>query len=196
MLIRFSPYPFNLLNVLFAATNIKLSHFAAGTAISLLKIALHVYIGANLTSFAKHVLGEDGDMTEDELRVEKIKYIAIIFFSIIAFGVMAYLYRVAKAAVAETNNLDEEQMTFLNHHDEEVGFLDDDDESEEEHINITTVDASTSFNNAATMSESRDSISLDNWDAWGDDDDSDKEQAEQIIPLDQKLKKEDLSKSD
>jgi cbb3-type cytochrome oxidase subunit 3 len=207
LLIRLSPYPFNLLNVLFAATDIKLSHFAAGTALSLSKIALHVYIGANLTSFAKHVLGEDEDMTEDQLRVEKIRYIAIVFFSIVAFGVMAYLYRVAKAAVAETNNLDEEQMSFLNHHDEEVGFLDDDDESDGENMMTKNVaatainlDAPTSSNvavpksNQLHMSEDRDSISLDNWDAWGDE--TDEEEAEQVIPLDQKLKKEGLGKSD
>lgn len=204
LLIRLSPYPFNLLNVLFAATDIKLSHFAVGTALSLLKIALHVYIGANLTSFAKHVLGEDEDMSEDELRIENIKYVAMMFFSIIAFVVMAYLYRVAKAAVAEANNLDEEQMSFLNHHDEEVGFLDDDDSEDENNnakstpVNLdvhTTSNTAVATDNQLHMNETRDNISLDNWDNWGDDD-SDSDVAEQVIPLNQKLKKEGLGKSD
>lgn len=174
LLIRFSPYPFNLLNVFFAATNISLFQFAAGTAISLLKIALHVYIGANLTSFAKHVLGEDADLSEAEQRVMKIRFAAAIFFSLLAFVVMAYLYRVAKAAVAETTNADEEQMSFLNHHDEEEGFLDaanneDEEEEEEEHIRNNS-------NSPVVVDEPRDSVSLDAWDAWGDDSDNDDHQ--------------------
>lgn len=179
LLIRFSPYPFNLLNVFFAATNISLFHFAAGTAISLLKIALHVYIGANLTSFAKHVLGEDGDLSEVEQRVMKIRFAAAIFFSLLAFVVMAYLYRVAKAAVAETTNVDEEQMSFLNHHDEEEGFLDavnDEDEEEEEHILNNS-------NSPVVVDEPRDSVSLDAWDAWGDDSDNDHDHQQDAQPM-------------
>lgn len=170
LLIRFSPYPFNLLNVFFAATNISLFQFSAGTAISLLKIALHVYIGANLTSFAKHVLGEDDDLSETEQRVIKIRFAAAIFFSLLAFVVMAYLYRVAKAAVAETASADEEQMAFLNHHDEEEGFLDAVDEEEEEGSVHETVHSN------RVVEEPRDSVSLDAWDAWGDDSDNDDEQ--------------------
>ncbi|KAG2191401.1 hypothetical protein INT46_007848 [Mucor plumbeus] len=179
LLIRFSPYPFNLLNVFFAATNISLFQFAAGTAISLLKIALHVYIGANLTSFAKHVLGEDGDLSEVEQRVMKIRFAAAIFFSLLAFVVMAYLYRVAKAAVAETTNADEEQMSFLNHHDEEEGFLDavnEEDEVEEEHILNNS-------NSPVVVDEPRDSVSLDAWDAWGDDSDNDDDHQQHVQPI-------------
>ncbi|KAI8329755.1 snare associated Golgi protein-domain-containing protein [Chlamydoabsidia padenii] len=113
VLIRFSPYPFNLLNVLFASTEIPLSQFALGTAISLIKIGLHVYIGANLTSFAKHVLGEEDDLTESEKRAETIREIAVVIGSLLATGVMIYVYFVAKKAVEDVRQENEESMAFL-----------------------------------------------------------------------------------
>jgi heme/copper-type cytochrome/quinol oxidase subunit 1 len=99
--------------VLFASTDIPLSHFALGTAISLVKIGLHVYVGANLTSFAKHVLGEEDDLTDSEKRAETIREIAVVIGSILATGVMVYVYFVAKRAVEEVRHESEESMAFL-----------------------------------------------------------------------------------
>ncbi|ORZ07885.1 snare associated Golgi protein-domain-containing protein [Absidia repens] len=113
VLIRLSPYPFNLLNVLFAATDIPLSHFALGTALSLIKIGLHVYIGANLTSFAKHVLGGEDDLTESEKRAETVREIVIVIGSILATAVMVYVYFVAKRAVEEVKQESDESQAFL-----------------------------------------------------------------------------------
>ncbi|CAO3618213.1 unnamed protein product [Cunninghamella blakesleeana] len=113
VLIRLSPYPFNLLNVMFAATEIPLSHFVFGTALSLIKIGLHVYIGANLTSFAKHVLGDEEGLSESEKRVETIREIAIVVGSILATCVMMYVYFVAKEAIKEVQQQSDEQMAFL-----------------------------------------------------------------------------------
>ncbi|CEP15543.1 hypothetical protein [Parasitella parasitica] len=169
LLIRFSPYPYNLLNVLFAATNISLFQFAAGTGISLLKIALHVYIGANLTSFAKHVLGEDQDLSESEQRLMRIRFATAVFFSLLAFVVMGYLYRVAKAAIAEAAPADEEQMSFLNHHDEEEGFVDVVDIVDDGGSNAN--EHATRLNADLATDKPRDSVSLDAWDAWGDESD-------------------------
>jgi hypothetical protein len=180
VLIRLSPYPFNLLNVLFAATDISLFHFALGTAITLLKIALHVYIGANLTSFAKHILGQDGNMTEGQIRAEKVKTFALVVGSFITFGVMAYIYRVAKHAVKEANEGNQEFVGMHSMNDEESrdielnhGFLDDDeDEEEEEEIGLVNVNSATIVNKQQVVDEPtpRDSVSLDNWDNWGDED--------------------------
>ncbi|ORZ09512.1 hypothetical protein BCR42DRAFT_334476 [Absidia repens] len=113
VLIRLSPYPFNLLNVLFASTDIPLSYFALGTAISLIKIGLHVYIGAHLTSFAKHVLGDGSDLTESERKADTIREIAVVIGSILAIGVMIYVYFVAKRAVEEVQKENEEARAFL-----------------------------------------------------------------------------------
>lgn len=193
LLIRLSPYPFNLLNVLFAATEISLAHFAAGTAITLLKIGLHVYIGANLTSFAKHILGEDENMTEGEIRAEKVKTFAVVVGSIISFAVMAYIYRVAKAAVKEANLGDEHQVGFFTNRDEEQdielshGFLDDDESSSEHELEPFKTETpvqqqqqhqhqqqNTSSKLLISEPSPRNSTtSLDEWGAWGDDDEED-----------------------
>ncbi|KAI8066178.1 snare associated Golgi protein-domain-containing protein [Thamnidium elegans] len=172
ILIRLSPYPFNLLNVVFAATNISLFHFAAGTALTLLKIALHVYIGANLTSLAKHILGEEEDLTEDEIRVEKLKSFAMVVGTIITFIGMAYIYRVAKAAIKEAN-LDQPEHFLPPRDDEEEG------------VSLTLLGPS-------KIQEPRDSISIDNWDDWGDEDSE-----EEDITLPTKFKKDEvLAKTD
>ncbi|KAI8062346.1 snare associated Golgi protein-domain-containing protein [Gilbertella persicaria] len=130
VLIRFSPYPFNLMNVLFATTHITLTQFVVGTALSLTKIALHVYIGANLTSFAKHLLGEDKDMTEGEIQAEQIKFYGAIALSMLGFLVLIYIYRVAKAVTP----VEEEQEELTQ--EEEMPFLRD----EEEHIDNVSLD--------------------------------------------------------
>lgn len=178
------------MNVLFAATEISLAHFAAGTAITLLKIGLHVYIGANLTSFAKHILGEDENMTEGEIRAEKVKTFAVVVGSIISVAVMAYIYRVAKAAVKEANLNDEHQVGFFTNRDEEQdielshGFLDDDESSSEHELEFvkpgTPVQQQqqqqhTSSKLLISEPSPRDSTSLDEWGAWGDDDDEEED---------------------
>lgn len=175
-MIRLSPYPFNLLNFLFSATNISIFHFALGTGITLLKIAFHVYVGANLTSFVKHLLGEDDDLTPEQVRVEKVKFFISILFGVVAFGVLFYIYRVAKQAVAEANQSDpldnEEQMAFLNHQDQD----DDPDEIELEPQHTTREPA-----NSVDSMLPRDSMSLDTWDNWGDDDE-DNTSLKEMIP--------------
>ncbi|RKP37241.1 snare associated Golgi protein-domain-containing protein, partial [Dimargaris cristalligena] len=52
LLIRISPYPFTIINALLSGTNITLKSYSIATAISLLKLITHVYVGANLTSFS------------------------------------------------------------------------------------------------------------------------------------------------
>lgn len=108
-----------LQNVLFAATNISLRDYTIGTALTLTKIALHVYIGANLTSFAKQFLDEedDSEMTDSERRANTARTIAMIIGSVLATGVMIYIYIVAKRAVKEVEQEeqqdDQESLAFL-----------------------------------------------------------------------------------
>ncbi|KAI8141477.1 snare associated Golgi protein-domain-containing protein [Fennellomyces sp. T-0311] len=140
LLIRLSPYPFNLLNVLFAATDISLRDYTLGTALTLIKIGLHIYIGANLTSFAKHILGEDEDLTEAEQTAETVRMVSVILGSLLSTAVMGYIYVIAKRAVAEANleENDAEQMAFLDRREGDNTSLvdwmewhDDDDEDED-----------------------------------------------------------------
>ncbi|ORX51720.1 hypothetical protein DM01DRAFT_1337220 [Hesseltinella vesiculosa] len=134
VLIRLSPYPFNLLNVMFAASDISLAHFAFGTALSLLKIALHVYIGANLTSFSKHILGEDEDLTDSEKQAQTVMEISAVVGGVLATGVMVYVYVVANRAIKEMQAESEEARAFLGDDErtsgdriamEEAGITDD-----------------------------------------------------------------------
>lgn len=108
--------------MLFASTDIPLSHFALGTALSLIKIGLHVYIGANLTSFAKHVLGEEDDMTDSEKRAETVREIVVVIGSILATAVMVYVYFVAKRAVEEVKQESDESQAFLGPDDNDNGI--------------------------------------------------------------------------
>lgn len=99
---------------MFSATEIPLSTYTLGTAISLVKIAIHVYIGATLPSFAKHILGEDDGEAVDTA-TEVFRYTAMVLGSVLAFSVMIYVYFVAKKAVEEVIQEDNlETRGFLN----------------------------------------------------------------------------------
>jgi hypothetical protein len=50
VLVRLAPYPYNLLNALLSATNVSFRVFAGATAASLIKLVIHVALGANLVS--------------------------------------------------------------------------------------------------------------------------------------------------
>ena len=45
LLLRLAPSPFNLSNVIFAVTKVKFSIFATATALSTIKLLMHVYLG-------------------------------------------------------------------------------------------------------------------------------------------------------
>ncbi|KAG2177756.1 hypothetical protein INT43_003003 [Umbelopsis isabellina] len=135
VLIRLAPYPFNIMNVMFAATDISLATYTLGTAISLIKIGIHVYIGATLPSFAKHILGEDDDDPVDS-GAQIFRYTAMILGTILSMGVMVYIYFIAKKAVEDVireNNA--ESRGFLSTEanprassDEWMEWVDSDDE--------------------------------------------------------------------
>eukprot|EP00834_Sanchytrium_tribonematis_P008249 NODE_914_length_3092_cov_0.758102.p3 type:complete len:175 gc:universal NODE_914_length_3092_cov_0.758102:1580-2104(+) len=48
LLLRLAPSPFNLSNVIFAITKVKYTTFALATAISTLKLLMHVYLGKTI----------------------------------------------------------------------------------------------------------------------------------------------------
>jgi hypothetical protein len=110
----------------FATTDMSLFHFAAGTGLSLLKIALHIYIGANLTSFAKMVLGGDEELSEQEQHVQNVRYFSMALGFVLTFGVMGYIYHIAKKAVKDVSleeEENEESLAFLGEaRDEENRF--------------------------------------------------------------------------
>lgn len=98
---------------MFAATDISLATYTLGTAVSLIKIGIHVYIGATLPSFAKHILGEDDDDPVDE-GTQIFRFTAMVLGAILSFGVMIYIYFIAKKAVEDViRENDSETRGFL-----------------------------------------------------------------------------------
>ncbi|KAJ1960262.1 Tlg2-vesicle protein [Dimargaris xerosporica] len=89
LLIRLSPYPFNLVNALLSGTQIPVRQFALATALSLIKLNMHVYIGANLTEFSNAMFEQKSPWQ-----------IAIMVVGmVVGTGVMVYIYWLTKRAV-------------------------------------------------------------------------------------------------
>ncbi|KAF8931900.1 hypothetical protein BGZ58_007359 [Dissophora ornata] len=115
LLIRLAPYPFNVMNALLSATHIPLSTFALATAISLIKLALHVYIGSTLSSLAvlpPPPLGDDGDTTaplpdpaDGNSHGRALKIVVMVFSMIIGFAVGAYVWIVAKREIEASEGI-------------------------------------------------------------------------------------------
>ncbi|KAF9539645.1 hypothetical protein EC957_005156 [Mortierella hygrophila] len=102
VLIRLAPYPFNVMNAVLSATHIPLSTYIVATAISLTKLALHVYIGSTLSTLT----GGDGDDTDPEKdpnnHGKRVKVFIMVMGIILGIGVGAYVWIVAKREIAIT----------------------------------------------------------------------------------------------
>ncbi|KNC87219.1 hypothetical protein SARC_00654 [Sphaeroforma arctica JP610] len=88
VLIRIAPYPYTILNVLFSVTDIPLTQFVAATAISLVKVIIHVSVGVSLSSL-------DNDTRETSTG----EYLLLIFGGILTVYLTFYAYKVSQAAV-------------------------------------------------------------------------------------------------
>ncbi|KAG0243953.1 hypothetical protein BGW41_000786 [Actinomortierella wolfii] len=106
LLIRLAPYPFNLMNALISATHIPFFTYFTATAVSLIKLALHVYIGSTLSSLIgtpppppPPPTDGDGDPPVPEQPHEDgskaLKIIVMISSMIVAIGVGAYVWNIA-----------------------------------------------------------------------------------------------------
>ncbi|KAI1318001.1 hypothetical protein EDD11_007384 [Mortierella claussenii] len=118
ILIRLAPYPFNVMNALLSATHIPLSTFAFATALSLTKLALHVYIGSTLSSLAPTIPptneneipggGNDGgdmDPLPDNPHGRALKIVVMVVSMIIGIAVGAYVWIVAKREIEASEGI-------------------------------------------------------------------------------------------
>ncbi|KAF9131180.1 hypothetical protein BGW39_002150 [Mortierella sp. 14UC] len=130
ILIRLAPYPFNLMNALLSATHIPLSTFSLATALSLTKLALHVYIGSTLSSLAPIAAipggggGEGGTTNPDgslptdptpgtppgsnvdpNSHGRNVKIVFMVISIILGFAVGAYVWTVAKREIAASEGV-------------------------------------------------------------------------------------------
>ncbi|KAF9961180.1 hypothetical protein BGZ72_004510 [Mortierella alpina] len=112
ILIRLAPYPFNVMNALLSATHIPLSTFTLATALSLTKLALHVYIGSTLSSLAGPPTippptddgstgegGTDGQLPITDTHGRNLKIFVMIISMILGIAVGAYVWMVAKREI-------------------------------------------------------------------------------------------------
>ncbi|KAF9139544.1 hypothetical protein BG015_001978, partial [Linnemannia schmuckeri] len=121
VLIRLAPYPFNVMNALLSATHIPLSTFALATALSLTKLALHVYIGSTLSSLAPITTTPDGETTNpdeslppttpsnNDAHGRNLKIVFMVTSIIIGFAVGAYVWTVAKREIAASEGIRSER---------------------------------------------------------------------------------------
>ncbi|ORX75888.1 hypothetical protein K493DRAFT_412595 [Basidiobolus meristosporus CBS 931.73] len=106
LLIRFAPYPYNVLNVTLAGTTIPTTQFLLVTGISLIKLLPQIYIGSQLVSFADSI-------TEHPSALKILGVIAAITLGV---GLLVYVYWLSKKLVDEVVD-DEEEQDGLVHGD-------------------------------------------------------------------------------
>lgn len=121
-LIRFAPYPYNVLNCLLAASpTLSLHTYTVCTALSLFKVIVHTSIGASIHSFKDYHEAHQESGEESSITLTQIwTVIGIALCAVI----LVYLYRVANRAVDE--ELDEELFSARNS-EERQSFLAADD---------------------------------------------------------------------
>lgn len=113
LLIRLAPYPFNVINALLSATHIPLSTFTIATAISLSKLALHVYIGSTLSSLAvlpPPPTEDDGDPTlpapvDSNSHGRTLKIVVMVISMTLGIVIGAYVWIVAKREIEMSEGL-------------------------------------------------------------------------------------------
>ncbi|KAG0214348.1 hypothetical protein BGX28_002165 [Mortierella sp. GBA30] len=119
ILIRLAPYPFNVMNALLSATHIPLSTFTLATALSLTKLALHVYIGSTLSSLVALPTPSDGGSSGDgegEVGVpntdshgRNLKIVVMIISMVLGIAVGAYVWIVAKREIEASEGIRNER---------------------------------------------------------------------------------------
>lgn len=127
LLIRVAPYPYNLMNVLLAASHtLSFSTYFWCTALSLCKIVIHTSIGAGIHSFAAHHLKDHAptkEAAEEEAATaasdggvdnnnddDGLSTIYTVFGIVLCVAIFLYLTYVARRAVdVELVNEEEEE---------------------------------------------------------------------------------------
>lgn len=125
-LIRLAPYPFNVMNVLLAASpTLTLRTYTTCTALSLLKVIVHTSIGASIHSFSHHGAPLEGgpDAEEEDNGNDVMSKVYTGIGVALCVGVFIYITIVARRAVDGELEEDcsEEAVAFLQPGAEEEG---------------------------------------------------------------------------
>ncbi|KAF9410839.1 hypothetical protein BGZ94_001518 [Podila epigama] len=104
-MIRLAPYPYNILNLALSLTHIPISTYAGATALSLLKLSLHVYIGSTLSTLtSKPSPPTDGDKHPDPIpdpnaKSKPLRIFVLVAGIIVGIIVGAYVGLLAKREI-------------------------------------------------------------------------------------------------
>lgn len=104
-LVRFAPYPYNVMNVVLAASpSLRWRTYIGCTALSLLKVVIHTSIGSGIRSFkGYHGVGEgqgiDGETTDAERQSSYLAKWSTIVGVVLCFLLLIYLGHIARKAV-------------------------------------------------------------------------------------------------
>lgn len=125
-LIRLAPYPYNVMNCLLAASpTLTLHTYTFCTALSLFKVVIHTYIGAQMHSFKDYHSAEAS--SDEESSTDVMANFWAIFGIVLCLMILVYLSIVARRAVDD--ELDdapitprdlEETRAFLSGNDSDV----------------------------------------------------------------------------
>lgn len=113
-LVRLAPYPYNVMNVLLAATTLSMKTYVVCTGLSLIKVIIHTSIGAGIRSFSANASGAE----EKEDGWSRVWTIGGILLCVALF---VYLSWVARRAVDDelgdevepSSGTSEERVAFL-----------------------------------------------------------------------------------
>eukprot|EP01134_Creolimax_fragrantissima_P006829 CFRG6829T1 len=105
VLIRVAPYPFTVLNVLFAVTDIPLGRFMWATAISLFKLVIHISIGISLSS-----------LDTKERSTSPGEFALLIFGAGLTIYLTYYAYTISQSAIQQ--HTPESRVWFTNEVDD------------------------------------------------------------------------------
>ncbi|TPX30916.1 hypothetical protein SmJEL517_g05633 [Synchytrium microbalum] len=102
ILIRLAPYPWGIMNVVFAASSVDITTYIIATSVALIKACLHVYIGSTVKSLAE----ESG--TSSPLRIG-----ILVVSMILGLGVFVYISFLVRNAVNVEIGEDGEEEVIL-----------------------------------------------------------------------------------
>lgn len=133
-LVRLAPYPYNLMNTLLASSpTLTMRTYVTCTALALPKLLIHTGLGTSIKNFAAYNGAAEGQSREDaeaSQTAENVKKWAGLIGAGLCFGIMIYLLSVARRAVDDLDDEDEDGYDDELYDDDGEVLLSSDDEDD------------------------------------------------------------------
>uniref|UniRef100_V5EX50 Golgi apparatus membrane protein TVP38 n=1 Tax=Kalmanozyma brasiliensis (strain GHG001) TaxID=1365824 RepID=V5EX50_KALBG len=133
-LVRLAPYPYNLMNTLLASSpTLTMRTYVTCTALALPKLLIHTGLGTSIKNFAAYNGAAEGQSKEDaeaSRTAENVKKWAGLIGAGLCFGIMIYLLSVARRAVDDLDDEDEDGLDDELYDDENEALLSSDEDED------------------------------------------------------------------